>query len=90
MGCWVVVAFSIASMGLTEPQPARIRFENIAPEIGLNFVLRESATPQKHQIETMVGGVAVFDYNNGDRLDIYFVNGIGSRRCLAFLLCGLT
>jgi hypothetical protein len=28
-------------------------------------------TPQKHQIETMVGGVAVLDYNNDGRSEIY-------------------
>lgn len=39
------------------------------------FVLRNSATPEKHQIETMPGGVAVFDYDNDGRLDIYFLNG---------------
>jgi len=41
----------------------------------VRFVLRNSATPEKHQIETMAGGVAVFDYNNDDRPDIYFGNG---------------
>jgi hypothetical protein len=53
----------------------RIQFEEIASRAGVNFVLRDSATPEKHQIETMVGGVAVFDYNNDHRPDIYFVNG---------------
>jgi len=41
----------------------------------VRFVLRNSATPEKHQIETMAGGVAVFDYNNDDRPDIYFSDG---------------
>ncbi len=56
-----------------EPDP--ITFENIARRAGVEFVLRNSATPQKHQIETMVSGVAVFDYDNDGRPDIYFVNG---------------
>lgn len=52
-----------------------IVFEEIAERAGLHFTLRNSATPQKHQIETMPGGVAVFDYNNDGWSDIYFVNG---------------
>jgi enediyne biosynthesis protein E4 len=52
-----------------------IAFEDVAERAGVHFTLRNSATPEKHQIETMPGGVAVFDYNNDGRPDIYFVNG---------------
>jgi enediyne biosynthesis protein E4 len=37
-------------------------------------VLKNSATPEKHQIETMPGGVAVFDYDGDGRPDIFLVN----------------
>jgi hypothetical protein len=52
-----------------------IRFEEIAERAGVRFVLENAVTPERHLIETMVGGTAVFDYNNDRRLDIYFVNG---------------
>ena len=42
---------------------------------GVEFVRRSSPTPQKYLIETMGGGLALFDYNNDGRLDIFFVNG---------------
>src|SRR5437588_4403584 len=42
---------------------------------GLDFVQRNSPTSQKYVIETMCGGVALFDYNNDGLLDIFFVNG---------------
>jgi len=42
---------------------------------GLDFTLRNSATPQKYLIETMPGGVALLDYNNDGLLDIFLVNG---------------
>jgi enediyne biosynthesis protein E4 len=42
---------------------------------GIDFVLRNGATPEKHQIETMVGGVAVIDYDQDGLPDLYFVNG---------------
>ena len=41
---------------------------------GLNFTHRNSPTVSKHLIETMGGGVALFDYNNDGLLDVFFVN----------------
>ena len=52
-----------------------IRFEEIAKQAGLNFVTRNCPTPNKNQPETMVAGVALFDYDNDGFLDIYCVNG---------------
>jgi hypothetical protein len=42
---------------------------------GIDFTLQNSPTPQKYLIETMPGGVALFDYNNDGFLDIFVVNG---------------
>lgn len=50
-------------------------FEDRSSESGIDFVLHNSPTPEKRQIETMAGGVAVFDYDNDGYPDIYFVNG---------------
>ena len=52
-----------------------IHFENVAKQAGVNFVLENSPTPQKHMVETMAGGVATFDYNGDGRPDIFFPNG---------------
>jgi hypothetical protein len=49
-------------------------FESKLPQ-GIDFILQNSPTPQKHLIETMPGGVALLDYNNDGLLDIFFVNG---------------
>lgn len=68
-----VIAFTAVAAAPARPDP--ITFEDIARQGGVDFVLRNAATPQRHQIETMVGGVAVFDYDNDGRPDLYFANG---------------
>jgi len=41
----------------------------------LPFHLENGVTPAKNAPETMLGGVAVFDYNGDGRPDIFFTNG---------------
>jgi hypothetical protein len=52
-----------------------IRFENVSAGSGLDFVLEQHATPDKHMVETMAGGLVVFDYNGDGRPDVFFSNG---------------
>ncbi len=52
-----------------------IRFEEIAARAGVTFVADSCPTPKKNQPETMVAGVALFDYDGDGDLDIYYVNG---------------
>src|SRR5258706_10795440 len=47
----------------------------VKPLRGTDFLLQNSPTPRKFLIETMPGGVALFDYNNDGLLDIFMVNG---------------
>ncbi len=60
------------------PQAARngpITFEEIAAQSGINFSIDSSPTPNKNQIETMVAGVALIDYDGDGYPDIFFANG---------------
>jgi hypothetical protein len=52
-----------------------IQFEDIIDTSGIRFQLKNSISPQRYSIETMLGGVAIFDYNNDDLPDIFFTNG---------------
>ena len=57
------------------PTASAIDFENVIKASKINFTLRNSVSPQRYSIETMTGGVALFDYNNDGLLDIFFTNG---------------
>jgi enediyne biosynthesis protein E4 len=52
-----------------------IRFEEIAERAGLKYITAQGNTQNKNQPQTMVAGVALFDYDNDGYLDIYLVGG---------------
>jgi len=62
----------LAAASLTAPP---ITLEDVAARAGVRFVSNSSPTPEKHQPEPMVGGVAVFDFDGDGYADLYFVNG---------------
>jgi len=55
--------------------PAQIRFRPANEDSGVGFTLRHAPTERKRMIETMAGGLAVFDYDGDGLQDIYFTNG---------------
>jgi hypothetical protein len=55
--------------------PAVAKFTDITSALGLNFEYVASHTSRKYLIETMGSGVALFDYDNDGRLDVFVVNG---------------
>lgn len=50
-------------------------FSEVTERSGVSFRGVASHTSRKYLPETMGSGVALFDYNNDGRLDIFFVNG---------------
>ncbi|HKW18478.1 MAG TPA: CRTAC1 family protein [Terriglobales bacterium] len=52
-----------------------VRFSDATQQLKINFKQENSATTNKYLLETMGGGVALFDYDNDGRLDIFFTNG---------------
>jgi hypothetical protein len=56
-------------------ESAAPQFVDVTAGSGVHFRNRNSATPDKYLIESMTGGVAVFDYDNDGWPDIFLVNG---------------
>ncbi|MDZ7639746.1 MAG: CRTAC1 family protein [Bryobacterales bacterium] len=54
---------------------AQIRLENVSAESGVPFVLDNAASERKHLIESVLGGMAAFDYDGDGRVDLFFTNG---------------
>jgi len=51
------------------------KFVDASRRLGVNFQQQASPTIRKYLLETMGSGVALFDYDNDGRLDIFFANG---------------
>ena len=60
---------------LAQPAPAEVLFRDITKAIGITFT-HHAAPEKKYIVESMSGGVALFDFDNDGRLDIYFVNSL--------------
>ena len=78
MGCWAARAQNGSSAGVIAHQAASEqpgRFVDVTMASGVHFNGQAYHTSKKYLIETMGSGVALFDYDNDGRLDIFFANG---------------
>jgi len=75
------VLMLVAAMTMFSQEPAKqdassvAKFSDITDRAGVKFRYLSSHTSKKYLPETMGAGVALFDYDNDDRLDIFLVNG---------------
>src|ERR1700733_9999800 len=63
------------SSAIESRSPGSGKFVDITAASGVHFQYVASPTSKKYLIETMGSGVALFDYDNDGRLDIFLVNG---------------
>jgi hypothetical protein len=71
----VLVVLCVAGAGLKPAQPVPASFVDVTAASGVQFHHYASQTAKKYMLEIMGSGVALFDYDNDGRLDIFFVNG---------------
>ena len=65
----------LVMLALVVSQPVKVTFTDITAEAGITF--KHVASPEKKYIvESMSGGVALFDYDNDGDLDIFLVNSL--------------
>ena len=69
------LAMSIPDMFAANSGRGPIQFQNTAPSSGLDFVLRNDASGRKYQVETVLGGLGVIDFDQDGWPDLYCVNG---------------
>jgi hypothetical protein len=76
----LLTLFAVAILGQSSRQvgssshvPAN--YVDVTTRMGINFQYQSSHTAEKYLPETMGAGVALFDYDNDGRLDIFLVNG---------------
>lgn len=55
--------------------PSPVTFSDATAASKIDFKQQGSPTLQKYLLETMGGGVAMFDYDNDSRMDLFFSNG---------------
>ncbi len=69
-----------AAYGFQPGQPRRTahkkpHFTDIAPRSKFSYVTRNDVSPRKYFPQPLAGGVAVFDFDEDGKLDIFFTNG---------------
>ena len=70
-----VLAHSQGSSFPRESPAAPGKFTDVSNSVGVHFQYLAEHTPKKYLLETMGAGVALFDFDNDGRLDIFLVNG---------------
>lgn len=73
-------SYSTPDLPKTPPPPgpqarSPVTFTNVTAQSGVSFIHAAAKTPAKYLLETMGGGVAIFDFDNDGRMDLFFTNG---------------
>ncbi len=58
-----------------QPPAPRPHFTNIAPRSKFSYVTNNDLSSRKYFPQPMAGGVAIFDFDNDGKMDIFFTNG---------------
>jgi len=86
--CGPALMISLAGLSLALPyaragqESVKVSFTDATKSAGIDFV-NTSSSEKKYIVESMGGGVAMFDFDNDGRLDIYLVNSYTVEAALA-------
>ena len=72
---WFLAARAKPGAQAQHPEIVPANFLDVAASTGVTFHHYASQTEKKYMLEIMGSGVALFDYDNDGRLDIFLVNG---------------
>jgi len=75
----VVICFCFSVMISASNTAAQTKFEAIIEDVnaaqsGIDFIHTDGQNGKRYMIETVIGSLALFDYDNDGRIDIYFIN----------------
>ena len=73
LGAYLCMA--LLSRGPAQTTPKRPGFVDVAPRSKISYKSNNSPGAHKYFPQPMCGGVAIFDYNNDGKMDIFFTNG---------------
>lgn len=71
----VALAWALATTSGVGSEPTPVLFRDVTREAGITF-RHHSAPDKKYIVESMSGGVALFDFDQDGRVDIYFVDSL--------------
>ena len=74
-GSWYLAAALVPAALAAAAVVAPVQFVDATAAARLDFTCENSPTKSKYLPETMAGGVALLDFDNDGRLDLFFVNG---------------
>ncbi len=63
------------SLGQTGAIPSAPHFVDVLPRSQISYVTNNDFRGRKYFQQPMCGGIAIFDYDNDGKMDIYFTNG---------------
>ena len=68
------VAFCVYAFQ-TQPPRKQPHFTDVAPRSKISYITNNDLSPRKYFAQPMCGGVAIFDFDNDGKMDIFFSNG---------------
>ncbi|MFW6171465.1 MAG: FG-GAP repeat domain-containing protein, partial [Planctomycetota bacterium] len=73
--CLILAAFLVNQAGAQPDSVCDIQLTDVTDQSGIDFRHTDGGTGHRYIIESVVAGLALFDYDGDGYVDIYFLNG---------------